>query len=446
MGTGATMGLQAFVLSVGDELTSGLTVDTNTAHIARMLAGEGVQMVGHALVGDHQPTIEAAIRESLPKAGLLVITGGIGPTPDDLTREALAAVLGSPLIEQPEWIEQLEGFFRKRGRIMQPGNRKQATIPEGAALLGNPVGTAAGVRAELRQPGVTVFVLPGVPAEMRAMLDLHVLPWVRQRSGGDDGGTRLIRTRSLHTFGMGESEIAARLGDLLRRRDPGERLQVGTTAGGGMVSIRAYAGPATASEAKEMLDAVEREVRQKLGELIFGRDGQTLAEAVGGLIREDPRRPRLRVAESCTGGLLAELITDVPGASDYFDRGFVTYSNDAKTEMLGVPPELLAAHGAVSEPVVTAMAVGALPAQGSGLAVSISGVAGPGGGTDAKPVGTVCIGLARTREAGESEPYVFARTFLFPGDRALIRRRSADMALSLLRYQLLGHDLGRLPF
>lgn len=436
--------LSGFVLSVGDELLTGLTVDTNTAHIARALAGEGVRMVGHAMVGDDQSAIEAAIHESLPKARLLVVTGGIGPTPDDLTREALAAVLGRPLVEHREWVEQLEAFFQKRSRTMQPGNRKQAGIPEGAALLANPIGTAAGVRAEREE--VTIFVLPGVPAEMKAMFEQHVVPWAREHAGGGAGGAGQIRTRSLHTFGMGESDVAARLGDLLRRRDPSEQLQVGTTAGGGTVSIRAYAGPAPAAEAEAMLDAVELETRQKLGELVFGRDAQTLAEVVGALIREDPRRPVLRVAESCTGGLLAELITDVPGASDYFDRGLVTYSNEAKTELLGVPGELIEKHGAVSEPVVAAMAVGALPANRSGTALAISGIAGPGGGSEAKPVGTVCIGLAMTKQDWETAPFTFTRTFLFPGDRALIRRRSADMALALLRYHLFGHDLRRLPF
>jgi nicotinamide-nucleotide amidase len=401
-------------------------------------------MVGHAMVGDDQAGIEAAIRESLPKADLLVITGGIGPTPDDLTREALAAVLGRPLVERQEWLQQLEAFFRKRNRTMQPGNRKQAGIPQGAHLLANPIGTAAGIQADWE--GVAIFILPGVPAEMKSMLEQHLIPWVRKDSGAGAGGAGQIRTRSLHTFGMGESDVAARLGELLRRRDPSERLQVGTTAGGGTVSIRVYAGPAPVAEAEAMLDAVELETRQKLGDLVFGRDAQTLAEVVGALMREDPRRPLLRVAESCTGGLLAELITEVAGASDYFDRGMVTYSNEAKIDLLSVPHEVIEMHGAVSEPVVAAMAVGALPANRSGVALAVSGIAGPGGGSEQKPVGTVCIGLAMTRQDWESKPFCFTRSFLFPGDRALIRRRSADMALALLRYHLLGQDLRRLPF
>jgi nicotinamide-nucleotide amidase len=375
----------------------------------------------------------------IPKSQVLIITGGIGPTPDDLTREALSSVLDRPLEEQAAWREQLEAFFRKRGRTMNPGNLKQAFIPAGSALLANPIGTAAGIRAE--SGGCIIFVLPGVPAEMKAMFELHLAPWLREHRGG-----AVTATRSLHTFGLGESDVAARLGDLLRRRDASERLQVGTTAGGGTVSIRAYAGPMPPDQADGTLDAVELEARQKLGELIFGRDDQTLAEVVGALIREDPRRPVLRVAESCTGGLLAELITDVPGASDYFDRGFVTYSNESKTDLLGVPADLIREHGAVSEPVVSAMARGALPKGAPGIALAISGVAGPGGGTAEKPVGTVCIALARTPEEWEQGPVSFARTFAFPGDRALIRRRSADMALALLRYHLLGHDLNRLPF
>ena len=426
--------LTAFLLSVGDELLSGLTVDTNSAHLSRELAALGATVVGHATVGDDQPTIQAALRDAAGRAELLVVSGGIGPTPDDLTREALANVIGTEVVEDASWVAQMEKMFAERGRTMKPGNRKQAGVPAGAIMLWNPVGTAAGVRATVG--GCTVFVVPGVPKEMRAMADQHLIPWVREQV--KHRGGRVVKARAIHTYAIGESDLAARLGDLLRRdRDDG--MKVGTTASRGVVSVRAYATAAGEPEAAAALDAVERQVRDELGDLVFGTDEQTLSDGVARLLRDDPHRPTVGLAESCTGGLIAKLLTDAAGSSAYFHRGFVTYSNQAKTQLLGVPAELIEEHGAVSGPVVEAMATGARRADGRGLALSVSGVAGPDGGTADKPVGTVWIGLAD----GER---VFSRRFSFPGDRDTVRLRAAYMALTLLRFHLLGHDLDQLPF
>lgn len=449
MSSGQQHDLRASILSVGDELVSGLTIDTNSAWLSRELGGLGVRVVAHRTIGDELTEIETAIRDASQEAELILISGGIGPTPDDLTREALAAVTGGGLVESPDWLAHMQILFRARGRVMQPGNRKQAGVPQGAELLWNSLGTAAGIRANFAHTAM-LFVLPGVPAEMMAMFDQHVRPWVRSvvhRRGG-----RVMRTLSLHTFGLGESDIAARLGDLLLRRNAAEDLQVGTTASRGVVSIRAYAAGATDAEVDEKLATVEREARQALGDVIFGRDDDTLAGVVGRLLREHPGRPVLRVAESCTGGLLGKTITDIAGSSDYFDRGFITYSNESKTQVLGLPRELIGEHGAVSEPVVAAMANGALradplPDDRPGIALSISGIAGPGGGTADKPVGTVCIGLASEPQVAQIRPAsrgdtaagleLLARTFRFVGDRELIRDRSAMMALAILRYHLL---------
>ena len=464
--------MRGFVLSVGDELLSGLAVDTNSAWLSEKLRACGWSVMGHVTVGDDQAAIEDAIGAASAKADVVIVTGGIGPTPDDLTREALAAVLKVPLIEFEPWTRHMEAFFQERGRVMHRANRKQALIPRGGKIICNAIGTAAGIDADhprfdrsSQEPGgafCKIVALPGVPAEMKAMFQEHVMPWARQKVV--QAGGRAMRALSLHTFGGGESDLAARLGDLLRRRHESEGLQVGTTASGGVVSIRAYAAGSTEAEAQAKLAAIETEARQKLGELIFGRDHETLAEVVGRLLREHPRRPVVRVAESCTGGLLGKLITDVAGSSDYFDRGFITYSNEAKVEMLGVPAELMAAHGAVSEEVVKAMATGALPAgrlpEGRGaIALSISGVAGPAGGTAEKPIGMVCIGLAThgldqatalvgardtaksradAADAPAGQRFAMARTFRFVGDRDLIRHRSAMMALAMLRYHLLG--------
>ena len=438
--------LTAFLLSVGDELLSGLTVDTNSAHLSRELAGLGVRVVGHATVGDDQPTIETAIRDAAGRAELLVVSGGIGPTPDDLTREALANVIGTEVVEDASWVAQMEKMFAERGRVMKPGNRKQAGVPAGAAMLWNPVGTAAGVRAEIPtsgaphsslltpHPSATVFVVPGVPKEMRAMAEQHLVPWVREQVKSRGG--KVIKARAIHTYAIGESDLAARLGEMLRRdRDDGMR--VGTTASRGVVSVRAYATAADEAAAVAALDAVERQVRDELGDLVFGVDEQTLAEAVFAALRGRADKPTVATAESCTGGLIAKLLTDVAGSSEHFHRGFVTYSNAAKTELLGVPTNLIERHGAVSGPVVEAMARGATPA--GGVAISVSGVAGPGGGSDDKPVGTVFLGLA-------ADDLTFSRRFSFPGDRETVRLRSAYMALTLLRFHLLGHDLDQLPF
>lgn len=426
--------LTCVLLSVGDELASGLTIDTNSAWLSRRLSAVGVRVVAHATVGDDQLTIERAVRDAAATADLLVITGGIGPTPDDLTREALASVMGAGLIEDPGWIAQMEQMFRERGREMKPGNRKQAGVPAGADLLWNPVGTAAGIAARVGR--CTIFSVPGVPKEMEAMFEQHVAPWAREQAALRGG--QVLVTRAIHTFGIGESDLAARLNDLLRRGPEGADVQVGTTASRGIVSVRAYTRAAAPAEAAAALDVIEDQVRAQLGDLVFGIDDETLAESVGRLLQGDSRSPIVSTAESCTGGLIAKLLTDVPGSSDYFHRGYVTYSNAAKRDLLGVPESILSEHGAVSGPTVEAMASGAREAAGYGIALAVSGVAGPGGGTHQKPVGTVWIALA-------SPDGVDARRFVFPGDRETVRLRSAYMALMLLRFHLLGHGPADLP-
>ena len=438
----ASNGTTAFLLSVGDELLSGTTVDTNSAYLSSELASAGVAVVGHATVGDDQPTIEEAIRDAAAKCDLLVISGGIGPTPDDLTREALAAVMSVGLVEDESWVAHVEEMFRHRGREMKPGNRKQAGVPEGGELLWNPAGTAAGVRAGVGD--CTVFVVPGVPREMKAMAEKHLLPWIRRNAA--EGG-RVLKRRAVHTFGIGESDLAARLADLLKRGKADDDLKVGTTANHGVVSVRAYATAASEPEALAALDSVEKAVRDELGDLVFGVDDETLPEAVARCLRDHPRQPIVSLAESCTGGLIAAMLTDVPGSSAHFHRGFVTYSNEAKTQLLGVPADLIAQHGAVSGEVVRAMATAARSSEGHGIALSVSGVAGPGGGTDDKPVGTVWIALcAPGKNADPADPYVFAKRFNFPGDRETVRQRAAYAALTMLRFHLLGRDLDKLPF
>jgi nicotinamide-nucleotide amidase len=418
--------MNSIILSIGDEMVLGQTVDTNSAWLSQKLASVGCGVLAHVTVPDDQPAIEQAIRDASQRCDLLLISGGLGPTADDLTRQALAAVMNEPLEPNEQWLRELERFFAARNRPMPQANRIQAMIPRTAKMIFNTAGTASGIEA--RVGPCHVFVMPGVPKEMKTMFERDGLPLLRQTAGG-----AVILSRTLHTFGLGESAIAEMLGDLMRRdRNP----SVGTTVSGGIVSLRVNSRFGSMAEARAQLEQVVAACRTALGPMIFGEDDQTLQGVVGGMFKSAQGSPTVATAESCTGGLLGKMITDVPGSSAYFSYGWVTYANQAKQELLGVPADLLAQDGAVSEPVVLAMASGARSRAKSTYALAISGVAGPDGGTPAKPVGTVCIALAHPQCAQ-------ARTFLFPGDREFIRDRSAKMALALLRYHLLGQ---RPPF
>ena len=414
------------ILSIGDELVLGQTVDTNSAWMSGQLAAVGFSVALHMTVADDRPAIERAISECSGRCDLLVVSGGIGPTEDDLTRQALAAVMQAPLLLDQGWLAKLHQFWSRRNQVMPAINEIQARIPSGATLLENPLGTAAGIRAKLGQ--CDLFVIPGVPKEMKGMFSAYVLPLAKQTGGG-----AAIVSRTLHTFGMGESAIAQRLGDLMRRdRNP----SVGTTVANGVVSLRINSRFESIAKATVRLEQTSLLCHEKLGALIFGQDDQTLEQVVGAMLHGDGQCKLVATAESCTGGLVAKLITDIPGSSSCFHEGFITYSNESKTELLGVPAELIKQHGAVSEPLALAMAKGARERAKTDFALSITGVAGPDGGSETKPVGTVWIGLA-TPDA------TTARHFLFPGDRAMIRDRSAKMALSMLRFHLLGQ---KMPF
>ena len=420
--------MNAIILSIGDELVLGQTVDTNTAWLSQQLASVGCAARAHLTVADDQRAIEQAIAESVGRCDFLVITGGIGPTEDDLTRQALAAVMGVELELNERWLHRLEAFFRMVGRPMSPLNRIQAMIPRGATMIENTAGTAAGIDAVYQSPDqktiCRVFVTPGVPKEMKLMFTRDVLPHVRSAGGG-----AVILSRTLHTFGLGESAVAEKLGDLMKRdRNP----SVGTTVTGGVVSLRINVRFANEPDARRELVLTEQACRVALGDLIYGQDDDTLPAVVGRFLREQGKT--VTTAESCTGGLLAKYLTDVAGSSSYFGHGWVTYANAAKEALLGVSPELLQQHGAVSEPVVRAMAEGARERSGADFALSLSGIAGPDGGTPGRPVGTVWIALAHAD--GTS-----ARVSVFPGDREMIRDRSAKMALTMLRYHLLGRPL-----
>jgi nicotinamide-nucleotide amidase len=420
--------MNSIILSIGDELVLGQTVDTNSAWISQQLAAVGCGIVAHATVPDDQKLIEDAIRAAAGRCDVLIISGGIGPTEDDLTRQALGAVLGVELEMNPVWLEKLQAFWSRRSAVMPEINKIQAMIPRGAEMIDNSAGTAAGIRAKIGS--TEVFVMPGVPKEMKIMFTRDVFPFIRERSGG-----AVILQRTLHTFGIGESAVAEKLGTLMKRdRNP----SVGTTVANGIVSLRINARFGSLADAEREMEATTADCQAALGDLIFGRDETTLPHVLANLLRGGEKRLTVATAESCTGGLLAKMLTDLPGSSAYFTQGWITYSNLAKYERLGVNEDIINVYGAVSEPVVEAMARHARRLAKSTYALSISGVAGPDGGSPTKPVGTVCIGLAKPDPDDRAGSLVDKRTFQLFGDRDMIRDRAAKMALTMLRFELMG--------
>jgi len=411
---------RAWVLATGTELALGQSVDTNSPWLAARLAALGVRTERHVVVADDLAALRDVLREATRGCDIVVLTGGLGPTEDDLTRQALADVAEVPLELHPPSLEHLRAFFAARGRRMPERNVVQAMVPRGAQVLPNTCGTAPGLRVRLGR--ADCFALPGVPFEMYAMFEREVAPALRSAAGG-----AVLLFRRLHTFGLGESDVGQRLADLMQ---PGRNPTVGTTAQHGVIVVRLYASARSESEAQQRLDETEAEIRQRLGTIIFGTEDETLAAAVGKLLLGTGAT--LSTAESCTGGLIGKLLTDVPGSSAYYVGGAVSYANEVKTALLGVPNELLERYGAVSEPVARAMAEGAAARLGTSHAVAVTGIAGPTGGTPQKPVGLVYIGL---HSPGRTEGYEYRFGSDYPRD--VIRLRAAHTALNLLRLKLL---------
>jgi len=415
--------MPAAILSIGDELVLGQTVDTNSAWLAQQLIRRGVTTLYHQTVADDRDAIADAIRHAVGRADVVLISGGLGPTEDDLTREALADAMGVQLVENADALRTLEQYFAKRDRPMPQRNRVQAMHPAGTAMIANPNGTAPGIHAVVS--GSAVFVMPGVPREMKAMFSDSVLPHVEP-----SGNRRVILATRVNTFGLGESDAAQRLGDLMARdRNP----RVGTTISGGICAVRVRSEFDTEAEAQQNLEQTVEAVTAAIGPTVFGRDEQTLPDALLAAARE--AHMTIATAESCTGGLVSKYITDVSGSSDIYAGRWVTYHNEMKTLQLGVDAALIEQHGVVSEAVAVAMAEGALQRSGADAAVSLTGVAGPDGGSDDKPVGTVWIGLAWNDSSGVHSD---AFHMLHRGDRAMVRDRSAKCALQLLRFHALG--------
>jgi nicotinamide-nucleotide amidase len=393
-------------------------VDTNTAWISQRLAGLGVGIYRHTTVGDNSERIVAALREAASKSDLVVTTGGLGPTSDDLTNACLSTLTGRKMVEYPEARKHVDRMFTKFGRKPTANNYKQALFPEETRLIPNPVGTAMGALVEWK--GTLLATLPGVPSEMKSMFEATLEPLIRARSEGS------IVSRTLHFAGIGESALAEKVQDFLDATDP----TVAPLASQGKVRLRITTRAATQREAEEKIAPVEKEILSRLGDYHFGEDDETLESAVGRLLTE--RGATLALAESCTGGLLAQRLTDLPGSSAYFKEGLVTYSNESKERLLGVPHELLVEHGAVSEPVARAMAEGARKLAGTDYGLSVTGIAGPDGGTEEKPVGLVFVGLSDAEETSAERLDLSA----WARSREAIRERSANRAFDLLRLRL----------
>jgi nicotinamide-nucleotide amidase len=412
---------RAEIVAIGSELVSGQALDTNSQWLSRELQTLGVPVAFHTTIGDQLDDHVSAFRIAADRAELVIVTGGLGPTQDDLTREALAATAGVSLREDPGSLEAIRAFFARRSRPMADRNQVQALFPEGAEPLPNRVGTAPGIWMEL---GPTTFAcLPGIPSEMRVMFHEQVLPRLRPRGWIN----RIIIERKINLFGRGESDIEAEALDLTAR---GRVPEVGITAHDATISLRIRGEGANEEEALRQTEATAALIRQRFGNLVLGEGAIDVPEAV--VAQLERTGATLATAESCTGGLIAHFITAIAGVSPFYLGGVVSYSNDAKTELLGVPHELIESHGAVSPEVAAAMAQGTRARLGAYVGISATGVAGPTGGSAEKPVGLVYLGLAtwasvetRRLELGPEQP------------RDIIQRRSAKMALNWVRLALL---------
>ena len=392
---------------------SGLTLDRNFNWAGDLLSNLGFDVAYHTTVGDVRERIAHAFDVAAKRAGAVIVTGGLGPTDDDLTAEVAAEYFGSPLEYKKEAYEKLEAWLKRRGRGVNESNKKQVYLPECSEILENNWGTAPGFSIDSN--GVIFFFLPGVPGEFREMMKHYVVPELENRAQG-----RMKRClRLVKLFGLPESEVAERLKGLEI-----EGVTLGYRSHRPEIHLRVCGYAKTDAQAESLVHEYVEGINERIGNYIFTTEGELLEEVVGRMLRE--RSLSLSTAESCTGGLLANRITDVAGSSEYFLEGVISYSNEAKERLLGVPDSILKAHGAVSAPVVEHMARGVRKLSGADIGVSISGIAGPGGGSPEKPVGTVYIGLDAPGIETKSEK------FQFSGSREQIKNVSSETALVII--------------
>ena len=422
-----TPNLNAELVSVGTELLLGEITDTNAVYLSQRLAEIGVDVFFRHTVGDNLERITSVLELALSRCDVVIICGGLGPTQDDLTREAISEVTGRPLLVDPEAEQRLREFFHRRGTTPTTNNLKQTMYPAGGRLLENTCGTAPGILVELedpaRPPGKVVIAVPGPPPEMREMLQREVLPYLLRRQGE---GAAVLRTRVLRLCDIGESALVAQIDDIISgQTDP----TVAPYASPGEVRLRLATKATLEEEATRKLDQMEALLRERLPHNIYGVDGETMEVAVGQALLE--RGAMLAVAESCTGGLVSSRITDVPGCSRYFKGAVIAYSNQIKQEVLGVSEDLLTEFGAVSEQCARAMAEGVRELYGADFALATTGIAGPEGGSADKPVGLVYMAVAD--QAG-----TLCLGHNWPGTRDQFKQRVSQVALNMLRKRILG--------
>lgn len=415
--------MNAEIIAVGSELLSPTRVDTNSLYLTEQLNALGIEVVAKAVVGDDRPRLATLVKMAMERSELVFTTGGLGPTEDDVTREAVADALGRTLVFHPEIAQQIEERFRRAGRQMPAINRRQAFVIEGAQILTNDKGTAPGQWIEYA-PGRVVVLLPGPPVELKSMYSRECAPRLQRLVP-----RQLIRTLHLRVAGMPESELDQLIAPVYRRYP-----QVATTvlAAPGDIQVILRARCATEEEAEALLQEIGPQIEALLGDRVYSRDGRSLEEVVGEMLVA--RNATVAVAESCTGGMVGARLTSVPGSSRYFVGGFLTYSDQMKWQLLGVSPEELAEFSSVSAPVARSMAEGARLRAGSTYAVSVTGIAGPEGGTPETPVGTVFIGIACPHDT-------YVQRYRFVGDRERVRQLATQAALDLLRRAIAGLPL-----
>lgn len=410
--------MKASILAIGSELLTPQRADTNALFLTRKLLEVGIEVVLRQTVADDLALLRAAFRHALERTELVIATGGLGPTEDDLTREAAAAALGRGLVRDVAYLAALKERFARYGRAMAAVNEKQADLIEGAQLLKNPRGTAPGQSIE--QDGRLLVLLPGPPVEMEPMFDAEVLPLVATRAAG-----AVLKTRVLRIASMGESEVEQLVAPIYKTfANPRTTI----LSAPGQVELHLVAEARSDAEAEALIESLAAPIRAALPGRIYSEDGRELAEIVAAQLKQ--RKLTIALAESCTGGLLAARLTDVPGSSAWFERALVTYSNAAKIELLGVPAELIEERGAVDEEVARAMAEGARRSGRASIGVGITGIAGPDGGTPEKPVGLVYVALAGA--AGDR-----TRRAHFPGGRERVRYQATQAALEMIRRGLM---------
>lgn len=413
--------MNAVIITIGDELLIGQIINTNQAYIAERLNTVGVDCRRMLTVGDNAADVLAAFDEGLRMAEVVCVTGGLGPTHDDITKKMVCEFFGTDLVMHEPTLEHIKALAQRRNIAMIQSNIDQALVPRNSTVIPNPVGTAPGMLFE--RDGRYFFVMPGVPYEMKEMVDHWILPFLTQRSDG-----MVVRHRTLKTTGIGESMLANEIGpvEAVIGTDGSTTLAFLPNPMG--TKLRLTVKDPSAESAQRKLEAAEKALRSKTERYIYSDDEKELEDVIGQLLTQ--RGSTLSVAESCTGGLLANRITNVPGSSGYFLGGFIAYHNDVKTQELGVPATILEQHGAVSKETAEAMAVGARTALKTDIALSVTGIAGPSGGTPEKPVGLCYIGYADTDST-------LAMKFNFGDNRKRFKDRATQAALELLRRKLL---------